>query len=144
MDGLRIDDLSAVSSLPAALRPIATQLKKELSPLGVVSVADYSLVRKSVPINSVTVRVFIFDTVDNRRQWCQKKYEYEGWQKDYKNAGDTQAMRVLDSLQSNKRVYQFEKVLMTSHQLSNGAEHHKAALQVLEQLTTPEGSKAND
>jgi hypothetical protein len=142
MEGFRLDGFSDISSLPDDTQPIANKLKEDFAPLGVVSLADYSLFREKAPFNGVTVRVFIFDTAERREQWCQKKYEYDGWEQHYKVVDYGQdAMHVLDSTQTNKRIYQFDRVWITSHQLQDGTEHHKAAQVVIEQLTTPEDSE---
>ena len=142
MDGFRLDDFSDIPSLPAGMQPVANQLKKDFAPLGVVSLGDFSLFRQKAPFNGVTVRVFVFDTAEHRAQWCQKKYEYDGWEQHYKVVdSDKSGMHVLDSTQTNKRI---DRVWITSHQLTDGTDHHKAAKFIIEQLTAAHDSKTKN
>lgn len=132
--GLRIDELSKTEQLPPEYKRIVEALAKQFAPIGVRSVADYSLVKTDVPLNTVTVRVFVFNDANACRSWWQKKYERERWQKHYKKV-DCNAAVVVSSLEMNKTAMAFGNVWLTTHQLGEGNEHIAAANHVLKQLT---------
>jgi hypothetical protein len=140
--GIVADDLDKLADLPEAALNIMNQLKPELTRLGVVGVADYSVVRTKWPLNTVTVRVFVFSDIEKCDESWQKKYQFDGWQKHYKVV-DNNRYAALDSLQkkfphANKRVLKFDRVWITTHQLGDGNEHLKAAEHIIEQLTESE------
>lgn len=136
--GIRVDDLDNVdpATLPEPERQVVPQLKAQLSPLGIHSVADYSLVQAAPPLNSVTVRVFLFRNPDQCRTWWEQKYRYAGWEKHYKPVPSDQAV-ALDSLQTNKRVVAYGNVWITAHQLGAGDEHITALRHIIDALKRP-------
>lgn len=120
--GIRIDDLEDISALPEPERRVAQQLREQFAPLGIRSVADYTLVKSGFPLNTVTVRVFLFRNPDQCREWWEKKYRYAGWEKHYKPVASDEFVAV-DSLQENKRAIAFGNAWITAHQLQKGDEH---------------------
>lgn len=138
--GLIIDDLENIDSLPAKIQKPAAQLAKHFSPLGVKSVAEYTFVGKGFPINSVTLRLFVFRDAEKCRAWWTEKYESEGWEKHYQR-GENDSYAFVDSLETNKRALAFGNVWLTSHQLRDGNEHIKAAEYVVDRLATIDAAK---
>lgn len=133
---LVIDDFARIEELPQAKRAVAEKLKQEFDPIGVVGTAEYSLVRtKKFPLNTVVVRVYVFETPEKRQAWCEKKYAYEGWEKHYRKVDSDQPGRsILDSTELNKRIVHFDRLWITTHQLHKGDDHIKAAEGVIKQL----------
>lgn len=140
-NGVRIDDLSKLQNVPAAQRQIVKALAKQLSPIGVRSAADYTLTKTGFPMNTVTVRLFVFEDAKQCKSWWKKKYEYDGWQKHYKKI-DAKAAVVVNSLQVNKSAIGFGNVWLTTHQLQEGDQHIKAANHILKLLTDGKRSVA--
>ena len=132
--GLKVDDLSDLSGLSAASRNAAIDVAKQLKPIGVSSVADYSLVSTGFPLNTVTVRVFVFNDSSKCKAWWKKKYQHEGWEKSY-SQDDSASARIVRSTQTNKSAMAFGNVWLTTHQLREGDEHITAANYVLKHLT---------
>jgi hypothetical protein len=132
--GVRIDDLEKVEALEEPVRSLARTLKAQLAPLGVRGVADYTLVRAEFPLNTVTVRVFVFRDADRCRAWWREKYQFEGWEAQYRPVASDRSVAV-DSLQGKKRAVAFGNVWITAHQLGAGEEHLVALRHVLEGLT---------
>ena len=131
--GVRIDDLEDIDKLPDNVKRVARGLFRQLRPVGVRSVADYTMLSKGNPLNSVTVRLFIFDDAEKCRAWWNKKYHYDGWEQHYKKVKSASSVCV-DSLQTNKRAIAFGNVWLTTHQLGKGQEHITVADHVLGQL----------
>lgn len=134
--GIRVNDLSNLEAIGAPERASVEPLAKQLVPLGVRSVGDYSLVTSSSPLNMVTVRVYVFTSVDQCRSWWAKKYQGQGWEKLYKVVASERFVAV-DSRETNKRALAFGNVWLTAHQLGKGDEHLKALTAVVESLTAP-------
>jgi len=132
-DGVQIEDLSKANRQLPGRRELIEALEKT-GPNGLRSVADYTLVATGFPLNTVTVRVFIFEETSQCEEWWKKKYEGDGWDKQYEKLdyADVAAVR---SLQSPKIAASFGRVWITSHQLRSGDEHEQAARYVIEQLT---------
>lgn len=131
--GLVLDDLEAP---PAAGGPEAatlTALREQMKPLGVRSLADFTYRRKDRPEEQVTVRVFVFASEAQCRDWIRKRYQCEGWEKHYRKvdgAWDTG----LDSLEMRKRIVATGPVWITSGTVSGHADHRKALDLVLARL----------
>ena len=132
--GIRIDDLSSSAGLSEAELEVAAMLQKQLQPVGIVAVADYSCTRSGVLLDVVTVRVFVFDDRLSARDWWQKKYEYTGWEEHYSIVDDAEFPAV-DSTQMVKRAVLFGNVWITSHHLRTGDEHLTLLYRILELLT---------
>jgi hypothetical protein len=132
-DGFRIDDLSNTKGRSAAERDIIDALNQS-GAKGLKSVGDFTLVANGFPINTVTVRVFIFEEPAQCKAWWQKKYEGDDWEKQYQKLDYPNVVSVR-SLQSPKIALAFGRVAITSHQIQKGDIHIEAANVVLEQLT---------
>lgn len=132
--GLKVNDLSDLSDLAPPMQKIVAGLAKQFEPIGVRSVADYTLVNIDIPLNTVTVRVFVFDNATKCKDCWKKKYEYEGWEKHYTKI-DSNSARIVSSTQTNKMAMAFGNVWLTTHQLGKGEDHITAANHVLKLLT---------
>ena len=136
--GLKVDDFEKLEKLRKTERESAEQLKKQLAELGIRSAADYTVTHSKIPLNTVTVRVFLFESSDQCRDWWTKKYQGKDWEKHYKlvsTEGQSPVRFVAaDSLQGNKRVMAFGNVWITAHQLGDGDEHVKALNHIVDQL----------
>ncbi len=132
-DGVQIDDLSKANRKLPGHSELIEAIEKT-GPKGLKSVADYTLVATGFPLNTVTVRVFIFGETSQCEEWWKRKYEGDGWDKYYEKLdyADVVAVR---SLQSPKIAASFGRVWITAHQLQSGDEHEQAARYVIEQLT---------
>ena len=72
-EGVIIDDTSRTEDLPKEERHHAEALSKQLRPLGITSAADYSLVKTKMPMNTVTVRVFVFKNSAKCKEWVEEE-----------------------------------------------------------------------
>lgn len=131
--GVRFDDINDTKGMTAERRSVAESLAGQLSPLGIRAVGDFTLVKGGNPLNTVTVRVFIFEDAEKCRAWWPKKYEYDGWDQHYTSVASERAVSV-DSRQTNKRAMAFGNVWLTAHQLGDGEEHIVAAEHIVDQL----------
>ena len=123
--GLVVDDFNDTSKYPAEVQDLVKALKDQVAAIGVIATADFTYQKKLNPLHQVTVRVFVFDTEKSCREWWQKKYEYDGWEKHYGVvAGDKHA--AVDSMQMSKRAVAFGNVWLTSGTLGESKEHVKA------------------
>jgi len=132
-DGVQIDDLSKANRKLPGHSELVESLQKA-GPKGLKSVADYTLVATGFPLNTVTVRVFIFEETSQCEDWWKKKYEGDGWEKQYEKLDYSDVVAVR-SLQSPKIAASFGRVWITAHQLQSGDDHEQAARYVIEQLT---------
>jgi hypothetical protein len=123
--GLVVDDFRDVSKYPADVQDLVEALKKQVSAIGVVATADFTYRKKLNPLHQVTVRVFVFDSEKSCREWWQKKYQYEGWEKQYSIVADDRHSAV-DSREAPKRAVAFGNVWLTSGTLGESKEHVKA------------------
>jgi hypothetical protein len=131
--GVRIDSFDDLTGLSEAEREQAKLLQPQLVPEGVRAAADYSLARTNVPLDTVTVRVFLFTDAESCRKWWNKKYRHEGWENVYRTV-DSKYGSAVDSLQINKRAIAFGNAWITTQQNLPGDLHLKAADYVIEQL----------
>jgi hypothetical protein len=74
VDGLVIDDFKSKVNRPKPIQEMVDQLRVQMEPLGIVGVADYSLAKTNVPLDTVTVRVFIFADPKKCQSWWRTKY----------------------------------------------------------------------
>jgi hypothetical protein len=131
---VRIDDFNKLDELGEAEREQAKLLKPQLVPQGIRGAADYSFGRTEPPLDSVTVKVYLFKDAETCRSLWNKKYRYDGWEKSYRTA-ESKYGTAVDSLQVNKRAVLFGNVWITAEQLRPGELHYKAAEYVIEKLT---------
>lgn len=120
--GIRIDDLSNLRDLPSNELRTAETLAKQLQPLGIVAVADYSCAKQDAPLDIVTVRVFTFEDPRLASDWWQKKYQYYGWEKHYTKPAGSKYPTV-DSTELAKRAMLEGNLWITSHHIRTGTEH---------------------
>ncbi len=132
-DGVQIDDLSKANRKLPGHGELIEALEKT-GPKGLKSVADYTLVATGFPLNTVTVRVFVFEEPSQCEEWWKRKYEGDGWDKYYEKLDYAQVVAVRN-LQSPKIAASFGRVWITAHQLQSGDEHELAARYVIEQIT---------
>lgn len=136
-EGLRADDLTDLSQVSEKERELIKPLVAPLRELGVLSVRDFTLTRVGFPLNTVTVRIFVFESTEKCQAWWKKKYHYEGWQEHYSEV-TYPGMVSVKSLQSNKLALASGKIWLTAHQLQDGDEHLLLANELLQQLTQGE------
>jgi hypothetical protein len=139
--GLVVDDFQDLSKMPAVSRKIAEELKPQFKAIGVSGAADYSLVRRKAPLDTITVKVFVFTDVQKCKDWWKKKYESQEQQKNYKVVKDNRFEAVLDTVNieypsTNKRILKSGNVVITAHHLQKGDEHLKAFEHIIKQLAT--------
>lgn len=132
-EGIRIDDLSKANRQLPGQRELIESLEKT-GPTGLRSVADYTLVASGFPLNTVSVRVFVFEETSQCEEWWKQKYEAEGWEQHYEKL-EYSNVAAVRSLQAPKIAVAFGRVWITSHHIQTGDEHIKAARYVIEQLT---------
>lgn len=137
IEGLRADDLTDLSQVPEKERELIKPLVTPLRELGVRSIGDFTLTRVGFPLNTVTVRIFVFESVEKCQTWWKKKYRYEGWQEHYSEVTHP-GMVSVESRQSNKLALASGKIWLTTHQLQDGDEHLLLADELLQQLTLGE------
>jgi hypothetical protein len=123
--GVAIDDLESLDGLEEPVRQVARLLKERLSPLGVRAVGDHTLVRTEPPLNSVTVRLFLFQNGAQCRAWWQERYQYPGWEEQYRSV-ESEEFLVLESREMPRRIVVFGNAALTAHQIGEGDAHVKA------------------
>src|SRR3954452_24564053 len=67
--GLAIDDFNDLSNQHEDGKPVAEELKKQMSSIGVAQTADFTYSKKFNPLHQVTLRVFVFDSEQSCRDW---------------------------------------------------------------------------
>lgn len=134
--GLRIDDFEDLSALSGMDRSMATVLAKQMGPLGVTAVGDYSLATITGPNNLVTVRVFVFEDAERCRAWWNLKYQAADWREHYVPV-DLPQLVAVDSVGSNKRAVAFGNLWLSAHQLGDGDEHLVALNHLIDALRAP-------
>ena len=120
--GMKIDNLSDLRGLSSNEQRVAEILREQLLPLGIVGVADYSCIKQEAPLDTATVRVFVFENSTLAFTWWGKKYQYEGWENHYTRPADARH-EILDSTQIAKRVVITSNLWVTSHHIQSGTEH---------------------
>jgi len=124
-EGLKVDSFDELDSLSRVERSMATVLAKQMGPLGVVGVGDYSLARKGSPSNIVTVRAFVFVDAERCRAWWNLKYQRQDWRDHFRPIELPDAVAV-DSIGSRKRAMAFGNIWLSAHHLGEGDEHLQA------------------
>ena len=131
--GLILDDLDHPPPADGVDASTLNMLREQMKPLGVCSLADFTFRRKDRPQEQVTVRVFVFASEEQCRDWIRKRYQNTGWEKHYRRvdgAWDTG----LDSLEMRKRIVASGRVWITSGTVSGQVDHLKALDLVLGRL----------
>jgi hypothetical protein len=103
-------------------------LKKTVEPLGVIAMADYTYTDKKNVFNTITIRLFVFETKALRKKFCDKKYYSDEAKKLYKESKKIDYI-ILDSLQVNKRIIIYDKYFITGSQLLTKGNDHTGILQ---------------
>jgi len=119
--GLVVDDFRDLGKQPADTKAAAESLTEQVTPLGVVAVADFAYRKQSNPLKQVTLRAFVFDSPDKCRQWWEMKYMYDGWQQHY--AVVDGAEQTLDSKEVPKRAVALANVWLTCGSLGADNTH---------------------
>jgi hypothetical protein len=120
--GIRVNDLSDLTTLPAQELKTIESLRKQVQPLGIIALADYSCARTEAPLNSATVKVFVFKNNNLALDWWNKKYTFENWQQHYSPVQNDSYLAV-DSKQLKKRAVLSNNLWMTTHHIGQGNEH---------------------
>ncbi len=141
--GLVVDDFQDVSAFPPEVRQVVEEVKKQVAPHGVVAVADFSYRRKSDTLDQITLRVFVFDTETACRNWWQKKYRFDGWEKFYSVVGGV-PYDALDSKQETKRAISFGNVWMTCGSLKGSGDYLKLLDLTVERVRAASRGKTKD
>jgi len=131
--GLRIDDFTDLSGLSGMQKSMAGVLAKQMGPLGVTAVGDYSLARTSGANNLVTVRVFVFVDAERCRDWWNLKYQAPSWREHYEPV-EVETGVAADSIGANKRAIALGNLWLSAQQLGEGDEHLVALDHLLEAL----------
>lgn len=122
--GLAIDDFNDLSNQPEDVKPVAEELKKQVSSIGVVQTADFTYSKKFNPLHQVTLRIFVFDTEESCRKWWKQKYEFDGWEKHY-SAVEKSPYLAADSKETTKRAVALGNVWITCGALQKTEDHLK-------------------
>jgi hypothetical protein len=141
--GLVVDDFEDVNGFPPETRQVVEEVKKQVTPHGVVAVADFTYRRKSDPLDQMTLRVFVFASESSCRDWWQKKYRFDGWEKLY-SVVDGVPYDALDSKQVTKRAIAFGNVWMTCGNLKGSGEHLKLLSLAMAKVRGASPGAAND
>jgi len=120
--GLVIDDMNSTDGHPKQFGPMLRMLQQNYRGTGVVGMGSFAYAKKANSLHEVTLRVFVFDSVESCRKWWQKKYQYEGWEKHYKPVTSV-PYRALDSTQMSKRAVSFGNVWMTCGHIFDTQDH---------------------
>ncbi len=121
-EGIKIDNLSDLSRLSPQKTSTVEKLKKQIEPLGIIALADYSCAKTKEAINIVTIKVFVFENDDRALSWWNKKYKYDGWEQHYTIAKNLNYSGV-DSKQLKKRAILLDNLWITAHHIQQGDEH---------------------
>ena len=120
--GIKVDNITDLSTLSEQEKNQVKSLQKPFQKLGIIALADYTCIHKQAPVNTVTVKVFVFKNKKLASDWWHKKYQYEGWEKHYTKSIDTSYASV-DSKQLSKRALLVKNIWITTHHLKTGNEH---------------------
>jgi hypothetical protein len=132
--GIKVDKLTDISNLSEQEINQVKPIQQSFQKIGIRALADFTCVKKSTPINTATVKVFVFEDTERALNWWKKKYQYQGWEKRYIKPIDS-SYRALDSKQLTKRVLLVENLWITTHHLKTGKEHLILLDDVLKKLT---------
>lgn len=120
--GLVIDDIETPPTEPPETKEVAAALQKQMRPLGVKALADFTYRKEKDPLHQVTIRVFLFETSDQCQNWMKTKYQFDGWEKKYKRA-DRKEYTGYDSLEMRKRIVAFNRVWITAGTVAETDDH---------------------
>ncbi len=138
--GLVVNDFRDLSNCPIEVLPVIAALKKKYTLIGVLGCADFTYRKKANPFHQVTLRVFVFDSPKSCAKWCEKKYEYEGWEKHYTIVSGV-SYKAVDSTQITKRAVWFGNIWMTCHTLTISTDHLRLLDSYLSKIGTPSGEE---
>jgi hypothetical protein len=122
--GLVIDNFKDLSDQTEEAKEVAEELKKQVSAIGVVQTGDFTYAKKFNALHEVTLRVFVFDSEQSCRNWWKKKYQYEGWEKEYAAVVGV-PYQAVDSKQGTKRAAALGNVWITCGALDKTDDHLK-------------------
>jgi hypothetical protein len=128
--GLVVDD---INSPPLEAKDLADTFQKQMKPAGVRALADFTYHKKRDPMHMVTLRVFVFKTEDQCRQWMKTKYQFAGWEKKYKKLEDKD-MVGFDSLEMRKRIVAVGSLWITAGTIAEDDEYLKILGLLLERI----------
>lgn len=120
--GLVIDDIDVPPITDKETSEIIAGLAKQMKPLGIKGAADFTYRKKSDPMQQVTVRVFLFRTDEQCKQWMKTKYEFAGWDKKYKRVQE-KGYSGLDSLEMKKRILSAGTLWITCGTIGKNDDH---------------------
>lgn len=120
--GLVIDDIDVPPTMDKETTEIIAGLTKQMKPLGAKGCADFTYRKKSNPMQQVTVRVFLFNTEEQCKEWMKTKYEFSGWEKKYNRVqeGDYSGF---DSLEMKKRILSAGRLWITCGTIGEDDDH---------------------
>jgi hypothetical protein len=137
--GLAIDDFQDLSGYSDDVKEVAEELKKQVAALGVVQTADFTYRKKFNALHQVTLRVFVFDNPESCRSWWKKKYQFDGWEKQYSAVAGLPYSAV-DSKDMTKRAVSFGNVWITCGALDKTDDHLKVLQLYLKKIQDPSGA----
>ncbi len=132
-DGLVLDSWDDIEGLREPLQATAAALRDSYEPLGIVALGSYACARTKPPLDSIDVRVFVFESSERCAEWIAKKYGYEGWEEHYTRTESDGIVR-LDSTQTQKRIIASGRYWITSGHIGSGDEHRTALGSVASRL----------
>jgi hypothetical protein len=130
--GIVVDNLEAAPA-DEKTAEIVAGLKKQMRPLGVRGVADFTYRNTSDRNRQTTARIFVFDTKEQCQQWIKTKYQFSGWEEKYKRAEDKERA-VFDSVEARKRIIGAGNVLITVGTIADQDDHLPVAELILAKL----------
>ena len=120
--GIVIDDIDVPPTIDKETTEIIAGLTKQMKPLGAKACADFTYRKKSNPMQQVTVRVFLFNTEEQCKEWMKTKYEFSGWEKKYRRVQEMDYSG-FDSLEMKKRILSAGKLWITSGTIGADDDH---------------------
>ena len=117
MPVFRAPDLHDIESLDPKLQKAAATLAEQYKSQGVRSVANFSFLKPSVRVGSISIRLLIFDDAAKCKAWWEKKYQYEGWEKDFKKV-ELKNSHCVENLKHASQVMAFGNIGITGQQHS--------------------------
>jgi len=120
--GIKVDKLTDSTPLTEQEKKQIKPIKNQFQRLGITAFADYTCMYKGTPLNTVTVKVFVFKNTRRALNWWERKYQYNAWEKHYTKTTNTPYLAV-DSKQLTKRAMLFNNLWITTHHLKTGKEH---------------------
>lgn len=131
--GLVIDDIETPPPADKNAAELVAGLQKQMKPLGVKGMADFTYRKKSDPLQQVTLRVFAFKTEEQCNQWMKTKYQFPGWEKKYKKIADKDVIG-FDSLEMRKRIVAVGALWITAGTIAENNDYLRVLDLLLEQI----------